>query len=196
MYSSNTQTMTTQTQQQINSVDVDQLTETINAIQDNPSLAKFRFRAKTEWIEGGRSRTRIQGFYGAGQEDESRTEPLILEGDEPPVLLGTNQAPNAVEAVLHALTSCLTVGFVYNAAAQSITVEALDFEIEGDLDLHAFLGLSDETRPGYEGITVTYRVQADAPDEKLDELCAYVQRTSPVMDIIRNPVPVTVRRVK
>lgn len=188
--------MTTQTLQRLNGVDVEQLTETIGAIKENPGLAQFRFRAETEWTGGGSSRTHIQGFYGAGQEDASRTEPLVLEGDEPPVLLGTNQAPNAVEAVLHALASCLSVGFVYNAAAQGITVESLEFEMEGDLDLHAFLGLSDETRPGYEGITVNYRVQADAPDDKLDELCAYVQRTSPVMDVIRNPVPVTVRRIQ
>ncbi len=188
--------MSTQTSQQMNGVDVDQLTETIHAIEENANLAQFQFRAKTEWVEGGHSRTWIQSFYGAGQEDESRTEPFVLEGDEPPVLLGSNEAPNAVETVLHALTSCLTVGFVYNAAAQGIAVESLDFEIEGDLDLHAFLGLSDETRPGYQEITVNYRVQADAPDEKVDELCAYVQRTSPVMDVLRNPVPVKVQRVQ
>ena len=188
--------MTTQTQQKINGVDVDQLLATVDAIKENPSLAEFRFRAQTEWLEGGHSRTRIQGFYGAGQEDESRTGAFHMEGDEPPVLLGTNQAPNAVEAVLHALASCLSVGFVYNAAAQGITVEALEFELEGDLDLRAFLGLSDEVRPGYEGITINYRVNADAPPEKIDELCAYVQQTSPVLDIIRNPVPVTVQRIQ
>ncbi len=188
--------MTTHTQQQLNGVDVDQLLETINAIKENPSLANFRFRARTEWVEGARSRTRIQGFYGAGKEDDSRTEPFVVEGDEPPVLLGTNQAPNAVEVVLHALASCLSVGIVYNAAAQGITVDSLEFEMEGDLDLHAFLGLSDEVRPGYEGITVNYRVEADAPPEKVEELCAYVQRTSPVLDILRNPVPVRVQRIQ
>lgn len=188
-------TMTTQTLQQINGVDVDQLVSTVNAIKENPSLATFRFRAETEWAEGARSHTRIQEFYGAGQEDESRSEPFVLEGDEPPVLLGTNQAPNAVEAVLHALASCLSVGFVYNAAARGITIESLALELEGNLDLQAFLGLSETVRPGYEGITVNYRVETDAPPETVDELCAYVQRTSPVMDIIRNPVLVTVRRV-
>ena len=187
--------MTTHMQQLINGVDLDQLTQTVGAIQENPDLANFRFRAQTEWIDGGRSRTRIQGFYGAGQEDGSRAEPFVLEGDEPPVLLGTNQAPNAVEAILHALASCLTVGFVYNAAAQDITVNSLEFELEGDLDLRGFLGLSNEVRPGYRGLTVNYRVKADAPPEKVDELCAYVQRTSPVLDILRNPVPVTVQRI-
>jgi uncharacterized OsmC-like protein len=168
------------------------LVGTINAIKDNPGLAQFEFRAKTEWVDGGHSRTRIQGFYGAGQEDTSRAQPFILEGDEPPVLLGGNAGPNAVEAVLHALASCLSVGFIYNAAAQGIKVESLDFDLEGDLDLRAFLGLSQEVRPGYQGIRVNYRVKCDAPRDKVEALCEYVQRTSPVLDIIANPVPVKI----
>lgn len=177
----------------INGVNVDQLVSTIETIKENPGLAEFRFRANTEWIEGGHTRTAIQGFYGAGSEDSSRAEPFYLEGDEPPVLLGTNAGPNAVETVLHALSSCLAVGFVYNASAQGIRVEALDFELEGEVDLNAFLGLSDEVRPGYKAIELTYRVESDAPKEKVVELCEYVQRTSPVLDLLRNPVPVSVK---
>jgi uncharacterized OsmC-like protein len=187
--------MTTQTPTQVNGVNVDQLVATVNAIKQNPGLARFQFRARNEWIAGGHSRTSIQGFYGAGQEDASRSRPFILEGDEPPVLLGGNAGPNAVEAVLHALASCLAVGFIYNAAAQGINVESLSFDLEGDLDLRAFLGLSEEVRPGYEGIRLTYRVKSDAPREKIEALCDYVQKTSPVLDIVRNPVPVTVRLV-
>jgi uncharacterized OsmC-like protein len=176
----------------LNGVDVDQLMGTIGLIQENPDLARFQFRAHNEWTGGGHSRTTIQSFYGAGQEDDTRTGAFTLEGDEPSVLLGDNRAPNAVEAVLHALASCLAVGFAYNAAAQGIRVDSLDFDLEGDLDLHGFLGLSQEVRPGYEGIRVRYRVNADAPREKIEELFAHVQRTSPVLDIVRNPVPVTV----
>jgi uncharacterized OsmC-like protein len=184
--------MTTRTLTQLNGVNVEQLVATVNAIQQNPDLARFQFRARNEWIGGGHSRTSIQGFYGAGQEDASRSRPFILEGDEPPVLLGNNAGANAVEAVLHALASCLAVGFIYNAAAQGINVESLSFDLEGDLDLRAFLGLSKEVRPGYSGIHLTYRVKSDASREKIEELCDYVQKTSPVLDIIRNPVPVTV----
>jgi uncharacterized OsmC-like protein len=176
----------------VNGVNVDQLVGTINAIKANPDLARFKFRAETEWVDGGHSRTEIQSFYGAGQEDATRSRPFVLEGDEPPVLLGANVGPNAVEAVLHALASCLSVGFIYNAAAQGIKVEALDFRLEGNIDLHGFLGLSDKVRPGYEGIRLSYRVKSNAPREKIEELCDYVQKTSPVLDIIRNPVPVTV----
>jgi uncharacterized OsmC-like protein len=184
--------MNTQTSTLVNGVNVEQLVATVNAIKQNPDLARFQFRAHNEWIDGGHSQTSIQGFYGAGQEDTSRGKPFILDGDEPPVLLSNNSAPNAVEAVLHALASCLAVGFIYNAAAQGINVKGLSFDLEGDLDLHAFLGLSEEVRPGYEGIRLTYQVQSDAPHEKIVELCNYVQKTSPVLDIIRNPVPVTV----
>lgn len=49
-------------------------------------LARFQFRARNEWVNGGHSRTTIQSFYGAGQEDISRSDPFVLDGDEPPVL--------------------------------------------------------------------------------------------------------------
>jgi uncharacterized OsmC-like protein len=187
--------MTQQMTQTFNGVNVDQLVETIDTLKQNPELAKTKFRAETEWIDGAHSRTRIKDFYAAGQEDTSRKQPLFLEGDEPPVLLGDNLAPNAVETILHALASCLSVGFIYNAAAQGIEVESLTFEMEGDLDLRAFLGIDQTNRPGYENIRVRYEVESDAPRQKIEELCAYVQETSPVLDMLRNPVPVTVELV-
>ena len=178
-----------------NGVNVEQLVQTIEAIQGQPDIAKFQFRARSHWEGGGRTRTQIQGFFGATQEDTSRDQPFEVVGDEPPVLLGQNAGPNAVEAVLHAITSCLTVGFIYNAAAKDIEVRSLEFDIDGDLDLHGFLGLSDAVRPGYEGINVRYRVDADATEEQIVELCNYVQKTSPVLDIVRNPVPVNVELI-
>jgi uncharacterized OsmC-like protein len=186
--------MSSTTQQTMNGVDVGQLMQTIEAIREQPDLAKFRFRASNTWLGGGRSRTRIKEFYGAGQEDASRSDPFTLEGDEPPVLLGDNSAPNAVEAALHALASCLAVGFAYNAAAEGIEVRSLEFDLEGELDLHGFLGLSPDVRAGYQDVRLTYRVDCDASPEKVDEVCVHVQRTSPVLDIFRNPVQVDVRR--
>ena len=174
-----------------NGVNVDQLMSTVDAIQDNPDLARFQFRAKSEWGGGGRAKTSIKSFYGAGQEDTSRDAPFIVEADEPPVLLGDNHAPNAVELVLSALTSCLTVGFAYNAATQGVKLNSLEFGMEGDVDLRGFLGMSGSMRPGFENIQVTCRVSSDATPEKLNEIWEHVQRTSPVLDICCNPVPVT-----
>ncbi|WP_034274635.1 OsmC family protein [Haloechinothrix halophila] len=177
-----------------NGVNVTQLVQTVEAIKGDPSLATFRFRASNTWLGGGRSRTSIDGFWGAGTEDSSRTTPFTLDGDEPPVLLGENTAPNAVETILHALASCLAVGIAYNAAAQGITLRSLEFDLDGELDLHGFLGLSNEVRPGYSDVWVTCRIDSDAPAKQIDDLCAYAQRTSPVLDILRSPVNVTVTR--
>lgn len=174
-----------------NGVNVTQLVDTVALIKQQPEIARFTFRAETTWQGGGRSATRIDGFYGAGQE-QRHARAIELAGDEPPVLLGSDTAANAVEAILHAIGSCLAVGFAYNAAAQGIQLEELRFRSEGDLDLHGFLGLSDTVRPGFERIRFTVSVKANAPREKLEELCAYVQRTSPLLDIVRNPVPVSV----
>lgn len=178
-----------------NGVNVDQLVGTIEAIKGDPTIADFQFRSETKWVDGGHCQTEIQGFYGAKAEDNSRAHPIVIEGDEPAVLLGKSQGANAVEAVLHALASCLCVGFVYNASAQGITIESLQFNVEGNIDLHGFLGLSETKRPGYKNIKVACAIKADASQEKLEKLCAYVQKTSPVLDILRNPVAVTIAMV-
>jgi uncharacterized OsmC-like protein len=186
--------MTTTEDATLNGVDLGRLTQTVEAIQSDGDLAQFRFRSHTTWVDGARSRTRIQGFWGAGSEDGSRHGPFELAGDEPEVLLGTNQAPNAVEAVLHALASCLAVGMAYHAAAQGIAIRSLEFDLEGRLDLHGFLGLVPQARPGYEHVEVTYHIDSDASASAIEELCREVERTSPVLDILRNPVDVRVVR--
>jgi len=174
-----------------NGISVDQLMGTIEAVKAQPDLARFQFRSKTTWEGGGHSEARIQSFYGTGYEDSSRDEPFVIVSDEPPVLLGTDQGPNAVELVLAALASCLTVSIVYSTAANDITVQELTLTHEGDLDLHGFLGLSETVRPGYEAIRVRYHLVSDASAEQLDELMTHAKAISPVLDIVRNPVPVT-----
>ena len=84
----------------VNGVDLDRLSGTIDAVTADPARARFQFRAVDRLIDGGDSRTTIKGFDGAGQEDVTRTQPFTVDSDEPPVLLGQNQAPNACEFLL------------------------------------------------------------------------------------------------
>lgn len=173
-----------------NGVDTQQLLDTIDAIKENDDLARFTFKARSSWVDGTHSTGDIGSFTHAGQEDETRTEPFRLHGDEPPVLLGSNQGPNAVELLLQSLAFCYAVGYVANAAAQGIEIERMDYEIEGDIDLHSFLGL-DGSRPGFTKIRAKGIVSSpNATAEQLAELCQYVQDTSPVRDTLANPVPV------
>lgn len=173
-----------------NGINVDGLMETISAVRSDPGLGSFTFHATSTWRDGTHNTGRIQGFTQAGQADESRTEPFVLEGDEPPILLGTNAGPNAVELLLQALGFCYAVGYAANAAAQGIELSALEFDVEGDLDVGPFLGL-DGPRPGFTAIRARARVSSpNATREQLQDLCRYVQKTSPVRDCLANPIPV------
>ena len=180
----------------VNGVPVHQLVETMQAIRKDADIAKFQFRAKNEWQDGGHNRVTIKSFYGAKQEDETRTEPFIENADEPPILLGTDKGPNPVEHLLTALSGCLTTSLVYHAAVMGIELESVESQLEGDLDLHGFLGMDPNVRNGYEQIRVTFKIKADAPEEKLDELVRIAQERSPIFDCVSNPVPVAVTRAK
>jgi len=175
----------------VNGVDLDRLFGTIEHIGADPALARFQFRARNQWIDGGHNRSTIKGFYGAGREDTSRTEPFVVDAGEPPVLLGENEAPNAPEYVLHALAACLTGTLVYHAAARGIALDGLECTIEGDVDLHGFLGLDETVRPGYQQIRVAFKATGDLDDDQLAEL-ASLTSYSPVRDIVTNPVPVAI----
>jgi uncharacterized OsmC-like protein len=177
----------------LNGVNVDLLRETIDVVKKDPEKAIFKFRAKTKWMEAGRSKTEIKDFYGVKQENKSRAKAFIIEGDEPEVLLGNDIAPNAVEMILHALGSCLTVGFVYNASVIGININSLLFDLEGEMDLHSFLGLTDEVRPGYKMINVKIKIDSDGTKEQIHELMEHVKRTSPVLDMLSNSVPVKIQ---
>lgn len=62
------------------------------------------------------------------------------------------------------------------------------YEVEGDLDLRRFLGLAGGPRAGFTEIRVKAHAKArNASAEELQELCRYVQETSPVRDILANP---------
>lgn len=188
--------MTTQSQKTlINGLDQDQMMQTIAAIKEAPSLARFQFRARNTWINGGENRSTIQDFYGAGREDDSRTQPFQFTNGEPPVLLGANEGANPVEFLLHALAGCVTTTFVLHAAARGIRIRELATELDGDLDLQGLLGLNDAVPAGYEQIRIKMHVQADCTDRELNDLLAYAQQHSPVCNTVCRPVPVVVTRV-
>jgi hypothetical protein len=51
-------------------------------------------------------------------------------------------------------------------------------------------------RNGYENLRVSFKIKAEASEEKLRELCRLAQMRSPVFDIISNPVPVAMEMEK
>lgn len=179
----------------LNGLDVDAAMATIRAIQDDPDIAQFKFRATNRWIDGGENRSTIKDFYGAKAEDTSRDRAWEFTNGEPPVLLGENEGANPVEFLLHALAGCVTTTFVLHAMARGIAIRSLSTELEGDIDLHGLLGLNEDVSPGYSEVRVKMNVDADCSDEALDELLSFAEAHSPVCATVCRPVPVKIERV-
>jgi len=180
---------------EINGLNVQDATDTINALKADKSLARFQFRARNSWIDGGTNRSTIRDFYGAGREDDSRTTDFEFTNGEPPVLLGNNEGANPVEYLLHALAGCVTTTFILHAMARGIMILELSTELEGDMDLQGLLGLDESVSPGYEEIRIRMNVKANCSDEELDDLLSYSKQHSPVCNTVCRPVPVKIERV-
>jgi uncharacterized OsmC-like protein len=179
----------------VNGVDVDKLFETIDTIKTTPVIATFKFKANNKWLKGGHNRTYIKNFYGA-QKNHPHNKPFKLDADEPPLLLGEDIGPNPVEYALTALAACVTTSIVYHAAAKGIQLNSVESRLEGDIDLQGFLGLSNEVPRGYKEIRMFFKIDADAPDDKLEEIVQLGPKYSPVFDTITRAVPVSVKLEK
>jgi uncharacterized OsmC-like protein len=162
----------------MNGLSVQGVFDTVDAIKADNGLAKFQFRARNKWIDGGVNRSTIRDFYGAGREDDSRSTAFEFTNGEPPVLLGDNEGANPVEFLLHALAGCVTTTLVLHATARGIKIEDLSTELEGDLDVRGLIGLDESVSPGYQQIRIRMHVKADCSDEQLDDLLAYTQQHS------------------
>jgi len=169
-----------------NGVNVDTVINVIETIQAEPAAAQMQFRVQNNWINGGLNRSRIQGFYAACAEDETRSEPFTVDSDEPAIMAGEDSAPNAMEFVLHGLAGCLTSTLIYHAAVQGIEIEVVESHLEGDMDARGLLGLDDNVRKGYSQVRVGMRVKSQADEKELTALALH----SPVYDIVSNSLPV------
>ncbi|MEE9481101.1 MAG: OsmC family protein [Kiloniellales bacterium] len=173
----------------VNGVNLETLMATVNAIKGDPELGACHFRASNKWLGGNHNRTTVTGFYGAKQEIAHKQK-FEMDADEPPILAGEDEGANPVEHLLHALASCVTTSMVAHAAVRGIHVEEVESELEGDIDLRGFLGLSDEVPTGYTDIRVKFKVKADPKDlERLEELTEY----SPVFNTLTHGVPVSIQ---
>ena len=177
--------------QMVNGVNTEQLFRTIDLINENADIAKFKFRATNKWINGTHNRGTIRDFYGALEEDDSRP-PVEFDMDEPPVLLGNNAGSNPVEYLLVALSGCITTSIVAHASAKGITINGVESRYEGDIDLRGFLGLSEDVPVGYQEIRVFFKIDADVSDEQKEEMVQMGLKYSPVFNTISKSAPVAV----
>jgi len=173
----------------INGIDADTLSKTVDAIRDDPELGVSKFRVRNRWIAGNHNRSTVTGFYAARQEIAHK-QSFDMDADEPAILAGNDEGANPVEHLLHALASCVTTSMVAHAAVRGIPINSLESEVEGDIDLNGYLGLSSDVPRGYTDLRVRFKVDADPKyHNRLRELSKF----SPVFNTIINGANVDIR---
>lgn len=115
--------------------------------------------------------------------------------DEPAALGGTDKAANPVEFALAALGSCQVITYQFWAAKRGIPLESVKVTVDGDLDLHGFLGFSLNTRPGFGDVRVSVALDGPASRDVYEQLRRDVDEHCPVLDLFRHETPVSTKLV-
>jgi uncharacterized OsmC-like protein len=170
--------MTTTTGGQLNQVDLGAMSALVDKIKQRPSAARTTWSAEVRWTGAFRSEAAVRDF-------------APIASDEPRGIGGTDRAPNPVEQLLGALGNCLAIGYAANASVAGITIRDLRINLDGDLDLHTFLGLADG-HAGFSAIRVAVHLDTDADDAAVAELHKKVAATSPVGQTLSKAIPVEI----
>ncbi len=160
----------------INGIDVDDLSDVIRDVQQDPAKGIAEFRVKTVWQGRARSETTVES-YSLGGETVARNFTVAV--DEPEELLGESSAINPQELLMAALNSCLMVSYVAGAAIKGIELESVEIVTQGELDLRGFLGIDRDVPPGYDSIRYTVYFKGDGTAQEFREIHETVMATSP-----------------
>ena len=174
-----------------NGVNVQALLEAREALSEAPEAAQFQWRAKREWLNGTHSRSTVEGFFGLGEEQTHKAK-FTFDADHPEVFASEDHGATPVEIVLAGLASCLTAGIASVAQLREIQLRSVTATVEGGMDIQGILSMDSDVRSGFDGIKVTYDIDADATAEEIQAIVAQSQKRSAVFDAITNPTNVTV----
>jgi uncharacterized OsmC-like protein len=174
-----------------NGVNVEALLGVREALADTPDIAQFQWRATTSWVRGTHSQSSVESFYGFGEEQQHRTT-FTYDADHPLQFASDDNGVTPAEFVLVALGSCLTAGVAAIAQQREIQLRSVSATVEASMDLHGILGADPDVRNGFNDITVTYDIDADASPADLQALVAQSQKRSAVYDALTNPTNITV----
>src|SRR5215470_10410708 len=169
----------------VNGINVHDLFALIDHVKREPAKGKTNWHAVTTWQGQTRSRAEIE-HYEIGGEKVSRR--FSIDIDEPKELGGSNRFANPQEHLLAALNACMTVGYVAQCAVRGITIESLEIETTGDIDLRGFLGLDPAVPAGYPNLSYVVRIKGGGTKEEFAEVHAAVMATSPNFYNLARPV--------
>lgn len=160
----------------INGISVDDVHALIETVKADTAAGETRWKVASTWEGGTHMRAHVTSFHMGGTEVK---RPFAIDIDEPEELGGGNLYPNPQEHLMAALNACMMVGYVALSALHGITLEKLEIETEGDIDLRGFFGLDPTVPAGYESLRYTVRIKGDGTEEQFAKIHEMVMATSP-----------------
>jgi uncharacterized OsmC-like protein len=179
----------------LNDVNLDAMKAADKAFRDNPASAKRTVKVRSSWLKGTKTMVEIGEQEANGTRVTPTTRKFIVTADAPPGLAGVDAGPSAPELLLAALAHCVTAGIATNAAMFDVPIDALDIEMDAAIDLRGVFGHDKSVRNGFTDITYTVTIQSPAPEEKVRRCKETIDRKSPVLDTLVNPVKISSRFV-
>lgn len=176
---------------QLNGVNLEGIMAVDKLVRETPALGKCQFKAKSTWQRGTKSQVAISAWTAGGNSMAPASRRFTVTVDEPPELGGGDGAPNPIEVMLSALAGCVTAGIATNAQMFGVPIDAIDIDMEADVDARGMLGHDKSVRNGVTDIRYTVTIQSPAPEEKVRKCKETIDRKSPVRDTLANPVNVT-----
>ncbi|MGD8327245.1 MAG: OsmC family protein [Sphingomonadales bacterium] len=176
----------TKTPNCVNGIDLNALGQMVEEIKADATKAQVEFNVTNVWKGQTKGEAQVKSYRIGGKEV---TREFNIAIDEPVELLGNNAHANPQEYLMAALNACMMVGYVANAALRGITLEALEIETNGTLDLRGFLGLNDDIPAGYEKLFYKVRIKGDGTAAEFEEIHKAVQATSPNYFNLARPIP-------
>jgi uncharacterized OsmC-like protein len=160
----------------VNGFDLAKIRAIVETIQKDPKEARIEFKVRSAWKGQTRSEAVVESYRLGGREIQRE---FHIAADEPLELDGSNIAPNPQELLMAALNACMIVGYAATAAVKGVSLDRVEIETEGSLDLRGFLGLDPAVPAGYEKLRVKVRLSGNGSSEQFRDIHAAVQATSP-----------------
>ena len=169
-----------------NGVNTQILNKLFNSMRNQPEMAKATFSVKSEWNGGFSVTSSSKGFRIGGQNIERNTE-YKAQYDFPDQLSGEGKGPTVCESCMGSLAACLTQSIIAHAISRGIQIDSINIDVEGDVDMRGFTGISNDVRPGAQQFRVNMNIKSNtASKEQINELYDIGKRFSPAFDTLTN----------
>jgi uncharacterized OsmC-like protein len=179
----------------LNDVNVEAIMAVDKLVREQPAIGKCQFKAKSTWQRGTKSQVSISSWSAGGNAMSPAPRRFTIMVDEPPELGGVDGAPNPIEVLLGALAGCVTAGIATNAQMFSVPIDAIDIDLEADVDARGMLGHDKSVRNGVTDIRYTVTIHSPAAEDKVRKCKETIDRKSPVRDTLAQPVNISSRLV-